>query len=193
MTPGGARLAPGAARSAGRVRPGASSGRLLHEGGGVLARGCPYCTRPRPPWSTPECWPVASHPRAVHAEPPPQRTSALLQRRDQAIPAPGHPTRVSDVMTSETLRSHETTRRPRPSWSRPDCRPTAPRPRGVHPRAGESHPRFVQYAPSATKAAVHDPSATRSHRTSARTSATSRATRFEDVLSARGLRFITDD
>ena len=51
-----------------RRRPEPLSGRLLHEGGVVLARGCPYCTRPRPSWSTPSCQPVAPHPRAVHTE-----------------------------------------------------------------------------------------------------------------------------
>ena len=48
-----------------RLRPETLAGRLMHEGGVVLARGCPYCTRPRPPWSTPTCRPVASIPRAV--------------------------------------------------------------------------------------------------------------------------------
>ena len=38
---------------------------VLHEGGVVLARGYPYCTRPRPSWSKPTCQPVAPHPRAV--------------------------------------------------------------------------------------------------------------------------------
>ena len=48
---------------------GASSPRvgLLHEGGVLLARGCPYCTNPRTSWSTPESCPVAPDPRAVHA------------------------------------------------------------------------------------------------------------------------------
>ena len=42
---------------------------------------------------------------------PPQQPSAPLRRRAQATPAPGaaHPTGVSEVMTPETLRSHETT------------------------------------------------------------------------------------
>ena len=55
----------------------APSGRLLHEGRGVLVRGCAYCTRPGPSWSAPEHWPVAPHPRAVRAG---------CHRSDQARP-----------------------------------------------------------------------------------------------------------
>lgn len=40
---------------------------LLHEGGGVLIKGCVYCARTPPLWSTPEPCPVALDPRAVHA------------------------------------------------------------------------------------------------------------------------------
>ena len=56
----------GHAAYAARARS-AGPGRLLHEGGVVLARGCPYCTRSGPSWSTPECLPVAPDPRAVPA------------------------------------------------------------------------------------------------------------------------------
>ena len=59
--------APGSRSRRRRVALGRSGGvrRVLHEGGVVLAKGCPYCTRPRPSWSTPECRPLAPHPRAV--------------------------------------------------------------------------------------------------------------------------------
>ena len=53
--------------------------------------------------------------------------------------SPGKPPiGVSDVMTSETLRSHETTQNPGPSWSTPDCRPVAPEVRAVHARRHHS-------------------------------------------------------
>ena len=156
----------------GPLPAGACSGRLLHEGGAPLARGYPYRTRVGCHWPgvvrTARGWGATG-----------QGLSVL---HEGGVPlARGYP--------------HYT--RPGLSWSTPECPPVGPHPRGVHPRAGESHPRFMQHTPSATRETVHDPSATRSHRTSTRTSArasaTSRARRVEDVLSARGLRFITDD
>ena len=41
---------------------------LLHEGRGLLAEGCAYCTKTPPTCSTPDPPSVAPHPRAVHAE-----------------------------------------------------------------------------------------------------------------------------
>ena len=40
---------------------------LLHEGRGLLAEGCAYCTRAPPTWSTPDPPPVDPHLRAVDA------------------------------------------------------------------------------------------------------------------------------
>ena len=212
LTPGGARLAPGGAH----LTPGGT--RLAPDGAAWLPvalaqrRFRPGPFRP----ATARRWGCTGQGLSVlHETPTPVEYTRMLAssippscstRRAPTTANKRAPsaTRSSDTGTRTPhpcLRSHETTRRPRPSWSTPDCRPTAPRPRGVHPPAGESHPRFMQHTPSATKATVHDPSATRSHRTStrvsawmsARASATNRARRVEDVLSARGLRFITDD
>ena len=72
--------------------------------------------------------------------------------------SPGKPPiGVSDVMTSETLRSHETTQKPGPSWSAPDCRPVAPHPRAV--RAQRHHSDHTRPFGDATNRV---PSATRS-------------------------------
>ena len=46
-------------------RPARPRDGLLHEGGGVLARGCAYCTKARPTWSTHESPPVAPRPRVL--------------------------------------------------------------------------------------------------------------------------------
>ena len=80
---------------------------LLHEGRDLLAKGCAYCTKAPPTRSTPNPPPVAPHLRAVHPDDdgspsPAGRSSTSPTRQTQ-------PTSVSDVMTSETLRSHETT------------------------------------------------------------------------------------
>ena len=49
-----------------RLRPGLRPRvGLLHEGGDLLARGCAYCTKARPTWSTHEPPPVAPHPGAL--------------------------------------------------------------------------------------------------------------------------------
>ena len=66
-------------------------GRLvLHEGGAVLARGCPYCTRLRPPWSTPDCRPVAPHPRAVRPKTRPGDVPGVRAGGTRAAGQPGH-------------------------------------------------------------------------------------------------------
>ena len=94
---------------------------LLHEGRDLLAKGCAYCTKAPPTQSAPRPPPVAPHPRAV------QPDDAGNHHRDRGSPSDRpkqqlshlspiwqtHPTSVSDVMTSETLRSHETTQRGR--------------------------------------------------------------------------------
>ena len=59
---------------------------LLHEGGGVLIKGCVYCTRTPPLWSTPESCPVGPAPPAGHARhPPPDPTSPLPAGRVTTI------------------------------------------------------------------------------------------------------------
>ena len=82
-----------------RLWPEPLSGRLLHEGGVVLSRDCPYCTRPRPPWSTPDCRPVAPHPRAVGTgslscfSVAPARTAAWARYRGRPAPQRRRPAR----------------------------------------------------------------------------------------------------
>ena len=66
-----------------RQRPGTLSGRLLHEGGVVLARGCAYCTSPGPSWSTPDPPSVAPHPRAVHARCHPSNRTRPCRQGEQ--------------------------------------------------------------------------------------------------------------
>lgn len=72
-----------------------------------LARGCPYCTRPRTLWSTPTSRPVAPRPRAVHVG---RYQGECARPFGDTIERPRRPAGgVSDAMTSEALRSHETT------------------------------------------------------------------------------------
>ena len=54
---------------------------LLHEGGDLLAKGCAYCTNPRPTWSTPGPLSVAPDPRAVHARHHPSNCETRLGHR----------------------------------------------------------------------------------------------------------------
>ena len=115
-----------------RQRPGPVSGRLLHEGGVVLARGCAYCTSPGPSWSTPDPPSVAPHPRAVHARcHPSNRTRPADKASKDSRVWETRPADVSDVMTSETLRSHETTQKARGSCSTHNPWPGQPHPRAV--------------------------------------------------------------
>ena len=48
-------------------RPESAQVGLLHEGRDPLAKGYPYCTNPRPPWSTPDLRAMAPDARAVQA------------------------------------------------------------------------------------------------------------------------------
>ena len=64
-------------------RPARPRDGLLHEGGGVLARGCAYCTKARPTWSTHEPPPVAPRPRALR----PGDAGSHLGDHDRTLPA----------------------------------------------------------------------------------------------------------
>ena len=117
-------------------RPESAQVGLLHEGRDPLAKGCAYCTKAPPTRSTPNPPPVAPHPRAVHPDKAgirhSDRACPLRQTEAAALPIrQTHPTGVSDVMTSETLRSHETTQRVKGATARPNLRP-----RGASSRRG---------------------------------------------------------
>ena len=82
---------------------------LLHEGWGLLAEGCAYCTRAPPTCSTPDPPPVAPRPRAVHAEHHrsiDERPRPLGLRRASDLRS-ARPASVSDVVTPESSSSHE--------------------------------------------------------------------------------------
>ena len=71
-----------------RRRPEPLSGRLLHEGGVLLADSRVYSTKVRSSCSTHNPWPVQPHPRAVHAE---HHHSDQPRPFDHAITCPWHP------------------------------------------------------------------------------------------------------
>ena len=87
---------------------------LLHEGRDPLAKGCAYCTKAPPTRSAPHPLPVAPPLRAVHPDDAGShqrdRVSLLRQAETAALPSdrPTPPV-FWEVVTSETLRSHETT------------------------------------------------------------------------------------
>ena len=75
---------------------------LLHEGRDLLARGCAYCTKAPPTWSTPNPPPVAPCPRALQASHHPsedvQPKQHLPRRRATTIrPAPPVPHRCLEM------------------------------------------------------------------------------------------------
>ena len=122
LAPGVTRLTPDGARST-PLPAGAPSGRLLHEGGVLLADSRVYSTKVRGSCSTDNPWPVQPHPRAVRAQ---RHRSDHTRSLGDAVKRYRHPETppvsqmcdVSDAMSPETLRIHETSQRPQPSRMR---------------------------------------------------------------------------
>ena len=78
----------GACRSWSDVGPGPGRLRaaLLHQGRELLAKGCAYCTKALPTWSTPVPPPVAPGPRALRPEDAGRQPSCCEQpRRHQSV------------------------------------------------------------------------------------------------------------
>ena len=110
----------------------APSGRLLHEDGDVLARGCPYCTRAGPSWSTPDCRPVAPDPRAVRAERHQGHQARPFPARRPPTPTSGgSPHRCLGCPDPQPLKSHETTQRAKASAD--GGKPLTDTPKGQRP------------------------------------------------------------
>ena len=61
--------------------PGLSEPRLLHEGRDPLAKGCAYCTKALPTWSTPIPPPIAPGPRALRPDDAGRHLSCCEQPR----------------------------------------------------------------------------------------------------------------
>ncbi len=106
----------------------------FHEGGGVLAKGCAYCTSPRTSGSTPEPHPAVPHPCAVsmtgttrsadegEAKHDDQSTNALehadsLKRDEEGVDTPPGPRHVTTLSLDQSV-------------ERPPARKTAPEHRG---------------------------------------------------------------
>ena len=88
---------------------------LLHEGRDLLGKGCAYCTKALPTWSTPDLPPVAPDPRAVrtrHAEQPRMSKPVLQAGRTTSLERAQPASSVSfGAMAAGGLTRHETTSR----------------------------------------------------------------------------------